>query len=74
MKYLRLGIGCDRITPSSVRITCDIGFESTKPANEKVRNIIVATLFALAFVASVSLASDPVTHPELTVTLSEVLP
>lgn len=51
MKYIILGIGYDHPTKSKRSLTVELEFASTKPANEKVRNAVVATAFILAFVA-----------------------
>ncbi len=73
MKYLRLGIGTERVSPTTRRFMIDVGLESTKPANEKARNIIVASLFILALIWSLNAAADPITHPAVTVDVTEVL-
>lgn len=74
MKYLRLGVGCDRISPSSVRLTCDIGFESTKPASEKIRNAAVSLAALVGLLWALNATPDVDAHPAITIDVVQVIP
>jgi hypothetical protein len=74
MKYLRVGLGTEKISPTTRRFMFDIGVESTKPANTTVRNYVASAIAIICFLLAVYAIPDPVTHPQMTVSLGAVLP
>jgi hypothetical protein len=73
MKYLRIGIGTERVTPTTRRFMLDLGIESTKPANERIRGIIVATIALAGMIWALNAQPDVDTHPALTIDAAEVM-
>lgn len=56
MKYLTIGIGIDRATAPNgqpvKRIQFDCGIQSTKPASEKLRKVVVITAAVIGLLLS----------------------
>lgn len=76
MKYMRIGVGTEKVDDRTRRFMLDLGFESTKPSSEKTRNAVVATLAVVAFLTSIWLMqiTDANTKPQQTIDLTESTP
>lgn len=53
MRTLRIGCGTTKVDPTTRRFMLDIGIDSDKPANERVRNIVVPMIFLALFMLSI---------------------
>lgn len=53
MKTLHLGVGTERVNPTTRRFMLDVGIESTKPASEGILNAIVIMAVVVGFALSI---------------------
>lgn len=72
MKYLRIGVGTERVDSSTRRFMIDLGFEATKPSSERVRKAVTIAAVIIGFIAAIAAlqATDVEAHPNTTINIT----